>query len=75
MIISLQTGFREGRSCTDPLLKSPTLIKAALQEDLETSAAFIDLTPVHDTVWTQGLLYKFLKTNPNKNSTSEYYAE
>lgn len=59
-----QAGFRPQRSTTDQVMSLTTYIEAGYQRKLKTSVAFIDLTAAYDTVWKDGLLYKFLKTVP-----------
>ncbi|KAI5726259.1 hypothetical protein M8J77_025912 [Diaphorina citri] len=59
-----QAGFRPGRNTTDQVLSLTTYIEAGYQLKLKTSVAFIDLSAAFDTVWREGLLFKFLKTIP-----------
>lgn len=59
-----QAGFRPGRNCTDQVLSLTNHIEAGFQKKLKTSVAFIDLSAAYDTVWREGLLYKFLKVIP-----------
>lgn len=53
IIPSEQAGFRPGRNCTDQVLAK-----------LKSSVSFIYLSAAYDTVWREGLLYKFLKVIP-----------
>jgi hypothetical protein len=57
-----QAGFHPGRSCTDQIAALTTYIEKGFQNKKKTTAAFIDLTAAYDTVWREGLLFKFLKT-------------
>lgn len=43
-----------------------TYIEAGFQSKLKTSVAFIDLTAAFDTVWREGMIYKFLRVIPCK---------
>lgn len=61
-----QAGFRPGRSCTDQVISLTTFIESGYQECLKTTAVFIDLTAAYDTVWREGLLYKFLSVIPSR---------
>lgn len=61
-----QAGFRPKRSCTDQVLSLTTLIEAGFQKKLKSSAAFIDLSAAYDTVWREGMIYKFLQKIPCK---------
>lgn len=63
-----QAGFRPNRSTTDQVLSLTTYIEAGYQRNLKTSVAFIDLSAAYDTVWKDGILYKFLKTIPCKTT-------
>lgn len=59
-----QAGFRPGRNCTDQVLALTTHIEAGFQRKLKSSAAFVDLSAAYDTVWREGLLFKFLRVIP-----------
>ncbi|KAI5720173.1 hypothetical protein M8J77_002972 [Diaphorina citri] len=59
-----QAGFRPGRSCADQVLSLTSHIEAGFQRKLKTSLALIDLSAAYDTVWRQGLLFKFLRVIP-----------
>lgn len=61
-----QAGFRPKRSCTDQVLALTTYIEAGFQKKLKNSAAFIDLSAAYDTVWREGMMYKFLSKIPCK---------
>lgn len=61
-----QAGFRPKRSCADQVLSLTTSIEAGFQRKLKTSAAFIDLSAAYDTVWREGMIYKFLQAIPCK---------
>lgn len=56
------------RSCVDQVLSLTTHIEAGFQNKLKTSVAFIDLSAAYDTVWREGLLYKFLLVIPCLNT-------
>ncbi|XP_030753839.1 uncharacterized protein LOC115880697, partial [Sitophilus oryzae] len=55
-----QAGFRPHRSCVDQVLSLTTHIEAGFQKQLKTTVVYVDLTAAYDTVWREGLLYKFL---------------
>ncbi|KAL1448470.1 hypothetical protein WDU94_013986, partial [Cyamophila willieti] len=59
-----QAGFRPGRNCADQVLALTNHIEAGFQLKLKNSVAFIDLSAAYDTVWREGLLYKFLQVIP-----------
>lgn len=59
-----QAGFRPHRSCADQVLSLTTHIEAGFQKELKTTVVFVDLTAAYDTVWREGLLYKFLNVVP-----------
>ncbi|KAI5732205.1 hypothetical protein M8J77_023312 [Diaphorina citri] len=59
-----QAGFRPGRNCVDQVLSLTNHIEAGFQLKQKTSVAFIDLSAAYDTVWREGLLYKFLQVIP-----------
>lgn len=59
-----QGGFRKNRSCCDQILTMTTLIESGFQRGLKSAAAFVDLTAAYDTVWREGLLFKFAKIIP-----------
>lgn len=54
-----QAGFRPNRSCEDQVLALTTHIEAGFEKRLKSGAAFIDLTAAYDTVWREGVVYKF----------------
>ncbi|KAJ2950833.1 hypothetical protein O0L34_g9105 [Tuta absoluta] len=60
-----QAGFRPNRSCCDQVLALTTHLEHGFENNMKSSAAFIDLTAAYDTVWRRGLLYKFLKVIPS----------
>ena len=53
-----QSGFRNGRSTLDHLVKLETDIRCALDSGHMTGAVFLDISKAFDLVWHQGLLYK-----------------
>jgi hypothetical protein len=59
-----QAGFRGGRSCCDQVLALTTYVEDGFQKGKKTGAAFLDLTAAYDTVWRQGLLFKFIRIIP-----------
>ncbi|XP_039291190.1 uncharacterized protein LOC111047100 [Nilaparvata lugens] len=61
-----QAGFRPKRSTCDQVLSLTTFIERGFQERLKTSAASIDLSAAYDTVWREGMIYKFLQVIPCK---------
>lgn len=63
-----QAGFRPGRSCADQMLSLTSHIEAGFQLKMKTSVAFIDLSAAYDTVWREGLIYKFIKVIPCKKT-------
>lgn len=56
-----QAGFRENRGCVEQVLALTTYIEKGFQRNLKTSVALLDLTAAYDTVWREGLLFKFMK--------------
>lgn len=65
-----QAGFRPHRSCVDQVLSLTTHIEAGFQKRLKSTVVFVDLTAAYDTVWREGLLYKFLNIIPCSRITS-----
>lgn len=61
-----QAGFRPKRSCADQVMSLTTYIEAGFQRGLKSSVAFIDLSAAYDTVWREGVIYKFLRKIPCK---------
>lgn len=65
-----QAGFRPHRSCVDQVLSLTTHIEAGFQKQLKTTVVYVDLTAAYDTVWREGLLYKFLNVIPCSRTAS-----
>lgn len=65
-----QAGFRPNRNCEDQVLALTTFIERGYEQRLKTGAVFVDLTAAYDTVWREGLTYKFLKATGCKKMTS-----
>lgn len=65
-----QAGFRPDRSCCDQVLALTTFIEASFQQMLKTAVAFVDLTAAYDTVWRDGMIYKFLKITRCRKTAS-----
>ncbi|XP_030754581.1 uncharacterized protein LOC115881295 [Sitophilus oryzae] len=59
-----QAGFRPHRSCVDQVLSLTIHIEAGFQKQQKTTVVYVDLTAAYDTVWREGLLYKFLNVVP-----------
>ena len=62
LISSNQSSFKPGDSCINQLLCITHDIYESIDEDLETSAVFLDISKAFDKVWHGSLLYK-LKQN------------
>lgn len=59
-----QAGFQRNRSCVEQVLSLTNHIESGYQRKLKTGVVFIDLSSAYDTVWEQGLLFKFIKAIP-----------
>ena len=62
LISSNQSSFKPGDSCINQLLCITHDIYESIDEDLETSGVFLDISKAFDKVWHGSLLYK-LKQN------------
>jgi hypothetical protein len=56
----LQAGFRKNRSCTEQVLALTSPIEAGFQRKLKTGVVFINLIAAYDSVWSDGLMLKFM---------------
>ncbi|KZS10385.1 Uncharacterized protein APZ42_025160 [Daphnia magna] len=56
-----QTGFRNGCTTTDNLLRLETAINEGFNMNRTTTAVFLDLAKAYDNTWITGLLYKLTK--------------
>ena len=53
-----RSGFRNGRSILDHLVKLETEVRCALDSGQMTGAVFLDISKAFDLVWHEGLIYK-----------------
>ena len=53
-----QSGFRNGRSTLDHLVKLETEVRCALDSGQMTGVVFLDISKAFDLVWHEGLIYK-----------------
>lgn len=60
-ILLQQAGFRSKTKCVDQVISLTTPIEAGFQRKLKTAAALIDLSATYDTLWGEGMVYKFLR--------------
>ena len=56
-----QSGFRNGRSTLDHLVKLETEVRFALDSGQRTGAVFLDKSKAFDLVWHEGLINKIKK--------------
>ena len=64
---SEQTGFRQGRSTVQQVLKLTCEIEKSFENGYEAEAVMVDLKAAYDTVWHQGLALKLLRTISNRH--------
>ena len=64
---SEQTGFRQGRSTVQQVLKLTCEIEKSFENGYEAGVVMVDLTAAYNTVWHQGLALKLLRTIPDRH--------
>jgi hypothetical protein len=64
---SEQAGFRTHRSTIDHVIKLDHDIKECFVNKKSTVAVFLDINKAYDTVWVNGLLFKFAKIGIHGN--------
>ena len=58
LILSKQSGFRPGDSCTNQLLSIAHEVLSAFDDGREVRGVFLDISKAFDRVWHEGLLFK-----------------
>ncbi|KZR98229.1 putative Pol protein, partial [Daphnia magna] len=62
LLPKFQTGFRNGCTTTDNLIRLESAINNGFNENKSTTAVFLDIEKAYDSTWITGLIYKITKS-------------
>ena len=61
-----QSSFRPNRECQEQVSALTNFIENDFQKSLKTIIVMVDLSAAYDTIWSKGLIVKFLKKIPSR---------